>query len=83
MQRAIDTLNKKFPNINAVPASEFSAEMENGIWFRQEGEAHPDGTSYFNYYRPIEVHPEVEEVLGELGFFPEPYDAGTWFAWKG
>lgn len=78
--KLIAKLNKKFPGINAVSTVEWDGR-EGGIWFRQEGALHPDGTYYFDYYGSPQVHPEVEKVLDSHGFFAEPYDAGTWMAY--
>lgn len=79
--KAIARLNKKFPGINAVPSEDFDGS-EGGIWFQQEGALHPDGTYYFDYYGLNQVHSELQKTLDSLGLFAEPYDAGTWMAFK-
>jgi hypothetical protein len=82
VNKAIAKLNKKFPKINAVSTTEWDGRI-GGIWFRQEGECHPDGNYYFDYWNMSEqVHPEVKKVLEEFGMFAEPNDPGTWFAWE-
>lgn len=81
MKKAIETLNKLFPKINAVCTTEWDGN-KGGIWFRQEGAYHKDGMPYFDYYSTDQVHPEVEKTLTKLGLFAEPHDAGTWFAYE-
>ena len=83
MKKAIATLNRLFPKINAVCTTEWDGS-KGGIWFRQEGEAHKDGIPYFDYYNDNQqVHPEVEKAFKKLGLYAEPYDAGTWMAYEG
>lgn len=77
----IDKLNKMFPRINAVSTTEWDGR-EGGIWFRQEGETHPDGAYYFDYWSDEQVHPELQKALDSMGLFAEPNDPGTWFAWE-
>jgi hypothetical protein len=81
MKKAIATLNRLFPNINAVSTVEWDGE-EGGIWFRQEGNLHTDGMPFFEYYSDEQVHPEVNKALKSLGLYAEPYDAGTWMAYE-
>lgn len=83
MEYNIKSLNKSFPNLNAVPSEEFAPDFQEGIWFRQEGECHPDGRPYFDFYGELQVHPQLSRELAKMGMFAEPYDGGTWFAWKG
>jgi hypothetical protein len=80
MKDIIAKLNKKFPRLNAVDSIEFDGRG-GGIWFRQEGELHPDGLPYFDFYGHG-VHPDLESTLESFGFFPEPYDAGTLMAYN-
>ncbi len=82
IEEACEVLNKQFPGIRAASTAEWDG-TDSGIWFRQEGAEHPDGTYYFDYWSDSrQVHPEVEAALDELGFFAEPQDAGTWFAYR-
>jgi hypothetical protein len=80
IQKLIDTLNKKFPNINAVSTVEWDGQ-EGGVWFRMEGECHPDGRRYFSPYSAEQFHPELVATLAKFGFFCEPYDNGTLMAY--
>lgn len=80
IKKAIETLNKKFPNIKAVSTVEWDG-VEGGIWFRMEGEFHHDGTPYFDYYSSRPFHPELESILESFGMHCEPYDAGTLMAY--
>ncbi len=90
MQRSklIAKLNKHFPDCNAVPSEGFDG-VTGGIWFRgAESELAPDGAPLFNYWAenpdriPGGVHPDLEAMLDAGGYFSEPYDAGTLFAWR-
>jgi hypothetical protein len=82
MKKEIAKLNELFPNIKAVSTLEWDGD-DSGIWFRQEGNCHTDGKPYFNYHNvDTPVHPEVAKVLKDLGLYAEPYDAGTWMAYK-
>lgn len=80
IDKAIEVLNKKFPNIKAVSTKEWDG-MEGGIWFRMEGECHPDGTRYFSPYGRQQFHPELVETLAKFGLHCEPYDNGTLMAY--
>ena len=80
IEKAIKKLNKKFPNINAVSTVEWDGEA-GGIWFRMEGECHPDGTRYYSPYSSRQFHPELESTLAEFGLHCEPYDNGTLMAY--
>lgn len=84
---AIAAINAKYPQMNAVPSSEFSPERTNGIWFRQEG-AEIDGLPVHNEYhngRYDLYDPTVlivfDQFLETLGYYSEPYDAGTLMAY--
>ncbi len=85
--QAIEAINAKYPQMNAVPATEFSPERTSGIWFRQEG-AEIDGLPVHDEYhngRYDLYYPTVlitfDNFLNSLGFYSEPYDAGTLMAW--
>ena len=82
INKAIATLNKKFPGICAVSTEEWDGS-KGGIWFRQEGNSHTDGMPFFDYYGSPDVHPEVNKTLKSLDLYAEPYDAGTWMAYEG
>jgi len=88
----IKTLKEKFPDIGEIkPASDFSDEYRNGIWFQEAGEGGEiDGIPAANYYNEGEsslyddfgVHNELNAALKELGYYAEWYDAGTLLAWS-
>jgi hypothetical protein len=85
INNAIATLNAKFPKLNAVSTEEWDG-TEGGIWFRMEGECHPDGRPYYDYYTldpsyNFGVHPDLDKTLESLGLHAEPYDAGTLMAY--
>lgn len=81
MKSKITKLNKIFPGIEAVSTIEWDGN-EGGIWFRQEGNLHVDGTPFFDYYGNPQVHPEVQKALSAMGLMAEPYDGGTWMAYE-
>ena len=90
--KLLNKLNKTFPELNAVDAIEFygheQIEAEQCIWFKgSECGYAPDGLPLFNYYidfgihRDTDgVHPKLEKILTDNGFYSEPYDAGTLMA---
>jgi len=83
--RAIDAINNSFPEANAVPSEEFDSSSRGGIWFRQEGGSAPDGQPLYDEYvhqDTFGTHPDLEALLGKLGYFSEPYDAGTLMAYE-
>ena len=88
IQKAIESLNKQFVNINAVDYTDWSGgEPGKAIWFRQEGEGFADGQPYFNYFGYSNnsspgVHEKVHKALTKLGLYAEPHDAGTWMAFR-
>jgi len=90
MKNLLNILNDKFPELLAVDASEFdnSYEIGDAIWFKGSecGDA-PDGLPLFSYYMEFGihedtdgVHPELDHILREYGFYPEPYDPATLMA---
>ena len=85
LQKAIDTLNQKFPGCDAVPVVEFNGRETDGIWFRNsEGYSLSDGPMIDTYYweDTFGTHPKVEAALKSLGYFSEAYDSGTLMAYK-
>ena len=73
----INKINGLIPIAKAVPSSDFTGEEGTGIWFRGSEELHGDHL-IFNGYT---VHPDLEEILEEAGWFWEPYDMGTLMAY--
>lgn len=90
-KRLISIINKKYPQMNAVPYSDFTGDDDggNGIWFRQEGEEidglrvhdcyHSDLTGEIYHFNTLKV---FEDLLSKNGWYSESYDAGTLMAWK-
>lgn len=88
LEQVIEAINAKHPQMNAVPATEFSSDRVNAIWFKQEG-AEIDGlrvhdeyhNGRYDLYDPT-VLISFDNFLNSLGFYSEPYDAGTLLAYK-
>jgi hypothetical protein len=90
-KQMINIINKKYPQMNAVPYSDFSGDEDNGngIWFRQEGEEidglqvhdywNNDLTGRIYHFNTLKV---FEDLLVKNGWYSESYDAGTLMAWK-
>lgn len=74
----IEIINKKYPQLEAETSESFDGS-ENGIWFKGTESARFKGKSILN---DSMVNEELEEYLNSLGFFGEPYDAGTLMAYK-
>lgn len=76
-------INKEMPEARAVPSEDFNGH-DGGIWFRGSEDAHKDEYIYNIYSNPAThgVHMKLDEILDEHGWFAEPYDSGTLFAWK-
>lgn len=77
----INKINAAFPAALAVPAEDFHGRPGDGIWFR--GSEDQIGDRLLFEYDNIEqeVHPEVEAILTQAGWFAEPYDSGTLMAY--
>ena len=76
-------INKEMPEARAVPSEDFNGH-DGGIWFRGSEDAHKDEYIYNIDSNPAThgVHMKLDEILDEHGWFAEPYDSGTLFAWK-
>jgi hypothetical protein len=87
----IDIINNKYPQLNAVPYSEFTGSDDggNGIWLRSEGVYiddmpvhdcyHTDTTGKLYHFNTLSV---LENLLQDNGWYSESYDAGTLMAYK-
>ena len=78
----IKLINKEMPEAEASPSEDFNGN-EGGIWFRGSEDFHQDEFIYNIYYNSatMGVHVKLDEILKEHGWFAEPYDSGTLFAW--
>jgi len=95
VDKAIDELNKKYPEINAVDVDEWDQRGEGrGIWFRgsENGVEASDGNRLISYYGwesdpegkiwDMGVHKELVAVLEKHGLYGEFNDPGTLMAFK-
>lgn len=90
-KRLISIINKKYPQMNAVPLSDFTEADDggDGIWFRQEGEEidglpvhdcyNNDLSGEIYHFNTLKV---FEDLLSKNGWYSESYDAGTLMAYK-
>ena len=91
VEKAVEILQAKFPDIQGIkPGEEWSPDHKDSIFL---GDAAEGGTidewpaydayveDYEEKYYIMGVHKELDKALKELGYFAEPYDSGTLFAW--
>jgi hypothetical protein len=83
----IKKINKLIPEAKAVRASDFyNDNSRDGIWFRGSEDYASDGLLIFDYYEEYaihsKIHPTLEKILTDAGWYGEPYDAGTLMAWR-
>ena len=75
----IETLKTKFPRHFFRPSEDCDG-ADGGVWMSgEEGLIDyygPDNTGS-GYY----VEPQLNKLIEDSGFFLEPHDPGTWFAW--
>lgn len=63
---------------------EFSPDHKGAIWTSNEHgvPALDDRTLFGTYSEPYGPHPKLQTLLDELGWYVEPYDAGTLMVYK-
>lgn len=77
-------LNECWPQLKAVPSEDFHPSMEDGIWFRGSDDI-LDGLPIFDEWVFPDTEgmfPEIYSFVTEAGWFFEPYDGCTQFAWR-
>tara|TARA_R100000426_G_C4750712_1_gene83222 strand:- start:278 stop:562 length:285 start_codon:yes stop_codon:yes gene_type:complete len=86
----IKKLNKLYPDVKATRLVEWGGKNSEyfnyyeGIWFRgSEDSMAVDGLPLYDCYEEFgfEINPKIEKILNDAGWFAEPYDAGTLFAY--
>lgn len=76
----IKKINKAIPEARAVPMADWDGS-DDGIWFRgSEDYVEADGRLIFG--GGFDVHPKLEKILDDAGWFAEPYDSGTLMAYN-
>ena len=84
LEKAIDTLNQKFPGCEAAPSEDFDGSKD-GIWFRNSEEyCLSDEMPMFDMYLHTDsfgTHPDFEAALNRLGFSGCACDNGTMLAY--
>jgi hypothetical protein len=82
----IKKINKIIPEAKAVPMKEFyDVEISGGIWFKgSEDYCKTDDLPIFDYYEEFgnDIHPTLEKILDDAGWYGEPYDVGTLMAYE-
>ena len=85
MKALIKKINKELPEAMATEGIEWDANSDSAIWFRgSEDYAADDQLIYDNYghINTMGVHPKLYKIVEAAGWYCEPYDAGTLFAFK-
>lgn len=85
----IDILKSKYPKAWFKPGEEFSSDYsENTIWSGEGSYANngmklfdPYSDNYENY--ELEVYKPFNDFIESMGYYVEPYDAGTFFILPG
>ena len=83
--KLMNVLNMKFPKGWFKPSEDFDG-VSGGIW-TGEGAYDNDDMCLFDYYDNTGyyvngLHPALQNILDQHGFFAEPYDSGTWLIWE-
>ena len=82
----INKINRLLPEAKAVSASYFDGR--DGIWFKGSEDCANDDIPIYDYWNEFEltydgVHPKLNKILDDAGWYSEPYDAGTLMAYEG
>tara|TARA_R110002012_G_scaffold298325_2_gene496672 strand:- start:314 stop:562 length:249 start_codon:yes stop_codon:yes gene_type:complete len=76
----IKKINKAIPEARAVPMADWDGS-DDGIWFRgSEDYVEADGRLIMS--GGWDVHPRLEKILDDAGWYAEPYDSGTLMAYN-
>ena len=81
----IKKISKEFPEARATRGDEWSDGYEFAIWFKGSEDHTADGGIIFDEFGQPEtmgVHPKLYEIVNAAGWYCEPYDAGTLFAFE-
>jgi hypothetical protein len=81
-QTLINKINKAMPKALAAPSADFYGDNSKGIWLRGSEDFAEDGARVFNYYNDDNLlHPKLEKIIKDAGWYAEPYDSGTCMIW--
>ena len=81
----IKKIDKELPEAMATEGIEWNASSDSAIWFRGSEDYAADGQLIYDNYGHINtagVHPKLNKIVEAAGWYCEPYDAGTLFAFK-
>ena len=72
-------LQQAFPGEFIKPSESFSADRDGGIWItgKRMADYYGKDNSGFGYF----VNQKLQSMLKASGFYLEPLDPETWFAW--
>lgn len=72
-------LKANFPTAFLKTSEEFSPNRQGGIWItgKEMADYYGKDNSGYDYY----VNPKLQKILEKHGFYLEPLDPETWFAW--
>tara|TARA_B100000795_G_scaffold122512_1_gene91207 strand:- start:2559 stop:2807 length:249 start_codon:yes stop_codon:yes gene_type:complete len=76
----IKKINRELPEAKAVSTKEWDGS-DDGIWFRGS-EDYVEADQRLIFGGGWDVHPKLEKILHDAGWFAEPYDSGTLMAYN-
>lgn len=85
LKTLIKKIDKELPEAKAMEGIEWDMGYEEAIWFKGSEDYAADGQPIFDIYGNIDtdgVHPKLYKIIDTAGWYCEPYDAGTLFAFK-
>ena len=77
----IKKINREIPEARAVSTKHFDGSDDGGIWFRGS-EDYVEADERLIFGGGGDVHPKLEKILEDAGWFAEPYDSGTLMAYN-
>ena len=84
MERKMEKLAEKFPDVWFKDGEEFANGYENTIWTGEGSDIGGESAfSSYGYRDTMGVHPLMQKALDKLGLWAEFYDGGTVFIYEG